>query len=74
MAGSGLYSGTSTLALAQEGGTQEISGLGGLFERSTNHLSKAHLLFFQQWHRLIDLEARKGFALHSEIWRMPSGK
>ncbi|CAM6090769.1 unnamed protein product [Calypogeia fissa] len=59
---------------AQEGGTQHSSGLGELFERSTSHLSKSHLHFFQQWDRLIDLEARKGFASHSEIWRMPSGK
>ncbi|CAM6084460.1 unnamed protein product [Calypogeia fissa] len=40
---------------AQEGGTQESSRLGGLFERSTNHLSKAHLLVFQQWHWMSSL-------------------
>ncbi|KAG6549576.1 hypothetical protein Mapa_008958 [Marchantia paleacea] len=59
---------------AQDGVTAESSGLGEVFDKSTNHLTTADLHFFQQWDRLIDLEFRDLLMSHSEIWRMPSKK
>ena len=41
------------------GGSAENSGLGDLFESLTDHLTAAHKVFFKQWERLIDLEAKE---------------
>ncbi|KAL3693543.1 hypothetical protein R1sor_007194 [Riccia sorocarpa] len=65
---------TCTVYHKAHGGTAESSGLGELFENSTNHLATADVEFFQKWDRLIDLESRDLLMSHSEIWRMPSKK
>uniref|UniRef100_A0A803LIK9 DNA replication ATP-dependent helicase/nuclease n=1 Tax=Chenopodium quinoa TaxID=63459 RepID=A0A803LIK9_CHEQI len=41
------------------GGSAESSGLGELFESLTDHLTTTHKVFFKQWDRLIDLEAKE---------------
>ncbi|XP_056693295.1 DNA replication ATP-dependent helicase/nuclease JHS1 isoform X2 [Spinacia oleracea] len=41
------------------GGSAESSGLGDLFESLTDHLTTTHKVFFKQWDKLIDLEAKE---------------
>ncbi|KAL2634060.1 hypothetical protein R1flu_005539 [Riccia fluitans] len=65
---------TCTAYHKAHGGTVESSGLGELFEKSTNHITTADVQFFLKWDRLIDLESRDLLMSHREIWRMPSKK
>ncbi|MCO5601360.1 hypothetical protein L7F22_055480 [Adiantum nelumboides] len=57
---------------ALEGGTAESSGLGEVFNQTTEHLNVSHIEFLKSWDRLIDLEAQELQASQREIWRLPS--
>ncbi|KAL2892648.1 DNA replication ATP-dependent helicase/nuclease DNA2 [Bienertia sinuspersici] len=56
---SGLLYYLSTNKTLVHGGSAESSGLGDLFESLTDHLTNSHKVFFKQWDRLIDLEAKE---------------
>lgn len=55
---------------ALENGTAETSGLGGVFEQSTGHLTEDHLEYFREWYHMISIEYRNHE--QKDLWALSS--